>query len=190
MEALKANSAVAAGMGAGATAGEAGAIEGHYSLSCTDGAGNVLWTDEVDNTVVTVGQNQLLAAALQGSAYTVTGPYMFLISAASFTGISATDTMASHSGWLEADSTNAPAYTGNRPALALSTPSGGATSTSALSFVFSNTGTVQGIGVVFGSGATVTPGSTAGVLLSAAALSTPQPVISGNTINATWTLTL
>lgn len=189
-EKLKTAAVEGAGMSAGAITSEHVGIKGHYGLECTDRTGAVLWQDEIENTVVTVGQNLMLSSALQGSAYTVTGPYMFLLSSVGFTAVAATDTMASHPGWNEADSTNAPAYSGNRPALTLGTAAGGAISTSALSFVFTGAGTVQGIGVVFGSGATVTPGSTLGTLLSAGTLATPQPVISGNTINATWTLTL
>jgi hypothetical protein len=51
--------------------------------------------DTAENTVVTVGTNLILDQALAGSAYTVTGPFMGLISSVSYTAIAAGDTMAS-----------------------------------------------------------------------------------------------
>ena len=54
------------------------------------------------NTVCTAGKNAALDAYLAGSSYTVTGPYMGLISSASYSAIAAADTMSSHAGWLEA----------------------------------------------------------------------------------------
>lgn len=171
-------------MGAAAIVGETVKVRGDYSLICTNEHGEVLWREDVENTVVTVGQNQLLTNGLSTTAY------MLLISSVGFTAISAADTMASHTGWNEADSTNAPAYSGNRPTATFGTPAGGSVSITPVSFVFTNSGTVEGIAMTFGTGASATPGTTTGVLLSAATLGTPQPVISGNTVTASYTLTL
>lgn len=171
-------------MGAAAGASDSLEIKGYYSLECTDENGNVLWTDTVNNVVTTVGQNQILTNGL------TTTTYMLLISSASFSAVAAGDTMSSHAGWLEADNTNAPEYSGNRPSVTWGSPSGGQSIITPTQFVFTNGGTVQGIAMTFGTGASATQGATTGVLLSAGTLSVPQPVISGNTVNASYTLAL
>src|ERR1017187_10117814 len=60
------------------------------------------WASDEPNTVLTAGKNLALDTFLAGSSYTVVGPYMGLISSASYSAISAADTTASHAGWLEA----------------------------------------------------------------------------------------
>src|SRR5690349_14341590 len=88
----------------------------HYRLRVPDGSLDyfLLHEEEFPNTVVTVGKNLALDTFLAGSAYTVTGPYMGLISSVGYSAISAADTMASHAGWAEAGNANAPTYSGNR----------------------------------------------------------------------------
>lgn len=183
---LNAGEVVGVRMTAGGGLKDDGQIEGRYSLECHDENGNLVWVETIDNMVVTGGQNQLLAAGLQGS----TPAYMGLIAGATGT-VAATDTMASHAGWVEADSSHAPAYSGNRAPLTFGAASGGSmTTTSTNSFEFTNSGTVCGAFIVLGSGASNTPGDTNGVLLSAGTIATAQPVISGNTITMSYTLTL
>jgi hypothetical protein len=185
---LNAGEVVGANMTAGGGLGEICNAAGHYEIECHDADGNTLWSAGFDNLVPTVGLNQLLASGVVGS-----GPsYMGLISSTSFGTIVATDTMLSHSGWLEADASNAPEYTGNRPTLAYGTlPANGViATTSTNSFVFSASGTVQGGFIVAGPGASATQANTGGVLMSAGTIGTPQPVISGNTITMSYTLTL
>ena len=88
--------------------------QGVFTAVCYDKDGNVKWEDTFDNVVTTVGKNLAFNTFLNGSAYTVTGPYMGLISNTSFTAVSAADTMTSHAGWLEAGNANAPTYSGTR----------------------------------------------------------------------------
>jgi hypothetical protein len=175
-----------AGVNLGTVITEGGGIHGIYNCACYDENGDLVWEDAAPNVVTTVGQNQLLAAALQGSAYTVTGPYMGLISATSFTATAASDTMGSHSGWVE--DTNCAA----RNLAAFGTPSAGAITLSAVSnFVMTATDTVEGLFVVFGSGASSVISNAGGVLLSAAAFSSGSKAVqSGYTIQASYTLTL
>jgi hypothetical protein len=78
---LQTNAKIPEGMG----------IEGWYHVECRDKDGNLKWTDEFPNLVVAVGKQLMLDTLLKGSAYTVTGPYLGLISN-SFTAAAA-DTM-------------------------------------------------------------------------------------------------
>lgn len=152
----------------------------------------IIWTDEFPNTVVTVGKNLALDTFLAGAAYTVTGPFLGLISSVSFSAISAADTMSSHAGWLEAGLANAPTYTAPRKTAAWSAASGGSKALSAaLSFPITGTGTVKGAFMVYGSGAVSTIDSTAGTLLSAGLFTGgDRAVVNGDTLNVSYTLSL
>lgn len=163
---------------------------GLFHATFRDRDGNIYYDEEFPNLITTVGKNFQLDTTLAGSSYTVVGPYMGLISSTSFTTTAIGDTMASHAGWLEAGTTNAPTYSA-RIICAWSAASGGAKALSSpLVFTFTGTGTVQGGFIVTGTGAVVTNLSTVGTLYSAGALGTAQPVISGNTLSMSYTTTL
>ncbi len=155
------------------------------------------WDTGFDNTVMTEGKNLLLSTGLQGSAYTVTGPFMGLISSVSYTAIAAADTAAQIDGtnqWKEAgSSTFFPLYTTPRKTLSFSAPSGGVIATSAAaSFAIITTGgTIKGAFVIFGSGASSTIANTSGTLLSAGLfVSGDRAVLVGDTVNVSYSLTL
>lgn len=189
---LKMTAASAAMAILGASAADSLTLTGRYEIECLDKDGNVKWRDVIENTVVTVGKNAMLDNALAGAAYTVTGPYMGLISATSYSAISAADTMASHSGWLEAGNANAPTYTGNRKTAAWSAASAGAKALSAaLSFAITGTGTIKGCFMVYGSAATNAVDGTVGTLFSAGLFSGgDRAVISGDTVNVSYSVSL
>jgi hypothetical protein len=172
--------------------GESAQAEGVYTFKCFEYEGGpLLWEDKIDNVVCTLGKNLMLQTALTGSAYTVTGPYMGLISSVSYTAVSAADTMASHAGWLEAGSTNAPTFAA-RIAPSFGTASAGAISIASLvSFTMTGAGTLVGAFITYGTGAITTIGSTAGTLLSAGAFTGGnQPVNSGNVVQVSYSLSL
>ncbi len=179
-------------MSAGSDINEDVQIKGRFSMRCTDSEGKELWADDFDNLLTTLGKNFLLDTTLAGSAYTVTGPFMGLISSVGFTAVAAADTMASHAGWNEAQgATNVPDYTGNRQTPSWSAASAGSKTFSAgLAYVFTSNGTIQGAFMAIGTGAVATKNSTAGTLFNAGTLSAAQPVISTNTLTVTWTGTL
>ncbi len=178
-------------LGAGHAALDEALICGRFIAICRDADGGELWSEEFDNLLTTLGKNFLLDTTLAGSAYTVVGPYMGLISSTSYSTTAAADTMASHAGWLEAGSANAPTYSGNRLTCAWSAASAGTKAlSSGLVFTFTGSGTVQGAFIVTGSAATNTVGGTVGTLYSAGALTTPQPVISTNTLTLSYSTTL
>src|SRR5580765_2506428 len=81
--------------------GECAEAHGRYEVECYGPDGKLKWRDTIENVVCTVGKNLALDTAFAGSAYTVTGPYLGLISSTSYSAVAAGDTMSSHSGWLE-----------------------------------------------------------------------------------------
>lgn len=152
----------------------------------------VKWADEAPNLVTTVGKNLALDTVLAGSAYTVTGPYMFLIGAVSYTGVPlAADTMSSHTSWTEGGGANAPTYSGSRPTVSWNSASSGSKSpSSAPVFTITGTGTAKGVAIVLGSGASATKDNTSGTLYSAGLFSGgDQAVVNTNTLSITYSAT-
>jgi hypothetical protein len=166
--------------------------KGRYVVECYGADGKLKWEDVIENVVTTVGKNLALDTYLAGSAYTVVGPFMGLISSTSFSAVAAADTMASHAGWLEAGATNAPTYTAPRKTAAWSAASGGSKALSAaLSFAITGTGTVKGCFLVFGSGAVSTIDNTSGVLYSAGLFTGgDKPVVNTDVLQVSYTASL
>jgi hypothetical protein len=192
IETMNAKDSLKASIGNIASMGESCQAEGVYTIKCFEyEGGRLLWEETFDNVVCTVGKNLMLQTALTGSAYTVTGPYMGLISSVGWVATNASDTMASHSGWNEAGSTNAPTFA-SRITPSFGTATGGAISTSTpVQFTMASGGTLEGAFIVYGSGASATIGNTGGTLLSAGAFTGgAQPVNSGNLIQVSYTLSV
>ena len=175
--------------------GEQMRAAGRYFAECFDKDGNLKWRDEIINTVMTEGKNVVLDQALAGSSYSVTGPYMGLISSSSYSAISSADVgtqINGTNGWKEAGGTNAPTYSGNRKTCAWSSAAAGAKAlSSALSFSITGTGTIKGCFIVFFTGAVNTKDDAHGTLLSAGLFSGgDRAVLSGDTVNVSYTLSL
>lgn len=166
--------------------------QGIYTAECYDKDGILKWSDTFPNVVATVGKNLALDTYLAGSAYTVVGPFMGLISSTTFTAVAAADTMASHAGWLEAGTANAPTYTGPRKTAAWAAASAGAKALSAaLSFAITGSGTIKGCFIVFGSGAVSTIDNAAGVLYSAGLFTGgDKVVVNTDTVNVSYSTSL
>ena len=141
---------------------------GLFTAKCYDKDGILKWEDVFPNIVTTVGKNLALDTYLSGSAYTVVGPFLGLISSTTFTAVAAADTMASHTGWLEAGTLNAPAYTAPRKTAVWAAASAGSKALSvALSFSITSSGTVKGCFLCLGTSAVSTIDNTGGTLYSA-----------------------
>ena len=165
-------------------------MKGRFIIECRDKDGNLKWKDEFPNTVTTLGKNLALDTLMAGAAYTVTGPYMGLISSSGYSAISAADTMSSHAGWTEAGNANAPTYTAPRKTVVFSAASAGSKSTSAaLSFAITGTGTVKGAFIVMNTGAVSTIDNTSGLLFSAGLFTGgDRAVVNTDTLNVSYTL--
>jgi hypothetical protein len=145
------------------------------------------WNDSARNLVTTQGKNDLLDKYFGGSSYTAAW-FCGLISSVSYSALNVADTMASHSGWTEAGGTNAPAYTGNRPALTFGSASAGSKATSsASSFTFTSGGTIKGM---FGTSITTKDGTT-GILYNDVLFTGGDRVVaSGDVVNVSVTYTI
>lgn len=163
--------------------------EGRYTVECRDANGVLKWEDTIDNLVVDVGKNLALDTLFAGSAYTVTGPFMGLASAATST---ATDTMVTKTGWVEQGGANAPAYTAPRKTIAFAAASAGSKASSGTyTFAITSSGTVGGCFLVLGTGAVSTIDSTAGTLYSCGAFTGgSKTVANGNNLTVTYTASM
>lgn len=150
-------------------------VHNRYLVECFDRDGRLKWSEIIENTVVTVGLNDLLTQYFKGSGYNAAW-YMGLKGAGS---ILAADTLVSHGGWTEVT-----AYTGNRQAPTWSTAAAGSlTTTGAISFAMNGAYTVAGAFLC-----TVASG-TAGTLYGGGDFGTARSGASGDTLNVTPTVT-
>jgi hypothetical protein len=161
-----------------------------------DQMSDLVWGATADNTVCTVGKNLALDTFLAGSAYTVVGPFLGLISSASYSATAAGDTMASHAGWTEAGTTNAPQWTTPASGARHTTNAGWASASAgskalsaAKAFSISTAGTVKGAFLVYGTGAVATAMDTNGTLMSAGVFSGGDKVVANlDTLNVSYSL--
>jgi len=154
-------------------------VQGRYTVECIRD-GEVLWREEFDNLVTTVGKNSLLDKFLDlGSAHSAI--HMGLKSAGTAL---AADTMASHSSWTE------PSIVAARLVPAFSAAASGSKATSsAVSFAI-NSGTntvVAGVFIVMSGTSAIA--NTTGTLYSAGDFASTKTVSSGDTLNVTYTAT-
>lgn len=173
-------------------ADERAEAHGRFTVQCFGSDGKLKWEDTAENVVTTVGKNLALDTYLAGAAYTVTGPFMGLISSSGYSAVDAADTMGSHAGWTEAGNANAPTYTAPRKTAAWSAASAGAKALSAaLSFAITGAGTIKGCFLVFGTGAVSTVDNTSGTLYSAGLFTGgDKVVVNTDTVNVSYSTSL
>jgi len=167
----------------GASHKEATSIHGYYTVECLNN-GQLKWKDDIHNLVTTVGKNFTMDTVLGNTAGGA------VVMGLKGTGTAAVgDTQASHAGWLEVGGTNAPAYTGNRPTPTFSAASSGAkTTSSAVTFAITSSGTVAGCFINIGGSST--KDNTTGTLFSAGDFTAgSKTVTSGDTLSVTYTAT-
>jgi hypothetical protein len=161
---------------------------GVFTVVCTDKDGNLKWEASTPNLVVNVGLQDMNNKYFAGSGYTATW-YIGLYGAASSNNPAATDTMASHAGWVE----NTSYSQSTRPQATFGS------ATSADPSVISNTVSpavfsITATTVIGGAFLTTsnTKGGTTGILFSAADFQAPgdRSVTNGDTITVTYQFSL
>ena len=184
-------------LNAGAVANETVGIEGFYEVKCHDKDGNLKWEDSFPNLVNAVGKELMLDTLLKGSSYSVTGPFLGLISGASPTFGTGSDTQTSHAGWTEfVNYTVGGSAVRGTAVFAVATSSGSTpsnvTTSAAAAITYTITGaggTVGGCFLVTGSGATSAQSNTGGTLYSAGAFTTAKVTTAGDTVSVTYSTT-
>jgi hypothetical protein len=141
--------------------------------------GEMVWEDEFENLVTTVGKNDLLDKYFAGSAYTAAW-YMGLVDGGSTPTYNAADTSASHAGWTESV-----AYSNaTRPSVAWSGASAGSKASTAVAFTINATATIAGCFVT----ALSTKSGATGIMYSVGAFTAGnRAVLSLDTLSVTWT---
>lgn len=170
-------------------------VAGRYHVECVGADGKIKWVEDFDNMVVQAGKSDMLTQYFKGSAYTATF-YFGLVSSA--TSYAPGDTLASHAGWTE--DTN---YSGtNRIAAVFGSPSSASAGTSGIpgtagtfqlatsaASAFSITGTTTINGALMTQ--TQVRATTTGVLFSVGSFTGGnRAVVSGDTLNVTYTITI
>lgn len=179
MEKVNAIEQSVSGVSRNSVVGEQLEATGVYTATCYDSEGNVKWSEEFSNLVVTEGKNDLLTKYFKGSAYTAAW-FIGLVDGASAPTYNAADTMASHAGWTE----NTSYSNATRPAPVFGTASAGSLATTATAFNINGTATIAGCFMVTNS----TKGGTTGILYSAGSFTGGnKSVTSGDTLNVTYT---
>jgi hypothetical protein len=184
-------------LNAGAKANETVGIEGFYEVKCHDKDGNLKWEDSFPNLVNAIGKQLMLDTLLKGSAYTVTGPFLGLISGASPTFGTGSDTQTSHAGWTEFVNYTVGGSAVRGTAVFASATSAGSTpsnvttsAAAAITYTITGAGgTVGGCFLVTGTGATSAQSNTGGTLYSAGAFTTAKVTTAGDTVSVTYSTT-
>jgi len=161
---------------------------GQFNFECIGADGKVKWTGSVPNLVVNTGLAYMAGTALT-SVTQITAWYIGLYGAGASNTPAAGDTMSSHAGWTEV----VPYSNANRVAAVFVTattanPSVATTSASPASFSINATSTVGGAFLTTSN----TKSGTTGTLFSASDFTSPgdRSVVSGDTLNVTYTLSL
>lgn len=169
-------------------AGETASAKGVYTMQCFDKDGNLKWEAECPNLVVNGGLQDMNNKYFLGSAYTATW-YIGLYGSGASNSPAAGDTMSSHAGWTEV----VPYSQATRPACTFATPttanpSVATNSASPAVYSINATATVGGAFLVSDN----TKGGSTGTLYSASDFTSPgdRSVVSGDTLNVTYTLSL
>ena len=159
-------------------------ISGYYVVECFSLNGALKWKDDIHNLVTTVGKNLTMDTILGNSA---AGAVVMGLKGTGTANIA--DTQASHATWDEVGGTNAPTYTGTRKTPTFGAATGGSKSTSsAVVFAMTSSGTVAGCFINIGGSAT--KDDTTGTLFSAGDFTAgSKTVTSGDTLNVSYTAT-
>lgn len=155
-------------------------LRGKFKVVHSDKDGNVKGEYEFPNGIVDVGMNHILETEFNGGT-PVTSWFIGLINNAGFTALANADTLASHSGWVEATGYSE----ATRPEWTAGTAASRAiTNSSTVDFTINATATIKGIFITSSS----TKSGTSGVLWSTAAFSSNASVVSSDVLKVTYSV--
>jgi hypothetical protein len=184
----KAGEVVSASVGQNSGASECARGGGIYTIQCIGADGKLKWEASSHNLIVNVGLKDMNDKYFTGSAYTATW-YLGIYGAAASNNPVAADTMASHAGWTEVtDYSQATRPQAVFAAATTADPSVITNSASVAVFSMNATTTVGGAFLTSDN----TKGGTSGILFSASDFAAPgdRSVVSGDTLNLTYTFSL
>jgi hypothetical protein len=168
----------------GASHSEATSISGYYTIECHDASGVLKWEDDIHNLVTTVGKNLTMDTILGNAA---AGAVVMGLKGTGTADVA--DTQASHATWNEVGGTNAPTYSGTRKTPVFGAASGGVKTTSS-AVVFSMTGSGTVAGCFINIGGSATKDDTTGTLFSAGDFTAGDKIVtSGDTLSVTYAAT-
>jgi len=179
---------MSSGLIAGTRFSESALALGQFNFECIGADGKVKWTDIVPNLVVNEGLAYMAGSSLT-SVTQVTAWFIGLYGAGASNTPAAADTMSSHAGWTEnVGYSNATRVAVTFVNATTANPSVATNSASPSAFTINATSTVGGAFLTSGSAKS----GTAGTLFSASDFTSPgdRSVVSGDTVNVTYTLSL
>ena len=170
-------------VGRGASHEEAMSLEGSYHIDCHDVSGLLKWSADIENLVTTIGKNSTMDTMLGNVAVGA------VVMGLKGTGTAVVgDTQASHT-WLEVGLANAPTYSGTRKTPTFGAAAAGVKTTSA-AVVFTMTGSGTVAGCFINLGGSATQDNTTGVLFSAGDFTAgSKTVTSGDTLSVSYSAT-
>jgi hypothetical protein len=184
----KSTDTVSSGLVAGTRSSENALALGQFTFECIGADGKVKWTGSVPNLVVNAGLAYMAGSALT-SVTQITTWYIGLYGAGASNTPAAADTMSSHAGWTEVvPYSNATRVSATFVTATTANPSVATNSASPSAFTINATSTVGGAFLTSGSAKS----GTTGTLFSASDFTSPgdRAVVSGDTLNVTYTLSL
>lgn len=156
-------------------------LSGTFTLHCRDRRGRHRWTLDLPNGVTTEGVNTILGVGF-GAVAAIT-PYVGLIAESGYTGVSASDTHATHSGWNEWT-----LYSGNRPAWVPQASAGGGMGTLVpITWTMTAGGQLRGAFIASQAAKTTGPGA---IIYCTAVAAAALTVALADVITCTYTLTI
>jgi len=185
----QANDIVGASVSAGGGVENRVGAGGVFTFQCFDAQGNLKWEESTHNLVVNVGLKDMNDKYFSGSGYTAAWYLGLVTGPGAGNTYAAADTMASHAGWTEdtgySQSTRPACSFG---AATTADPSVITNSSSVAVFSINATTTVAGAFLTSDN----TKSGTSGVLFSVSNFTSPgdRSVVSGDTLNVTYTFSL
>jgi hypothetical protein len=155
-------------------------LHGKWQVEHRDVNGNLKGVHDFPNGIVDVGINSLLGTGF-GNQTQITAWYIGIVDNSGFSAFANADTMASHGGWNEFTSYSE----GVRQTWSVTTAASRAiVNSSPATFSISGSGTLKGIFVASNS----TKSGTTGILWSTAAFASTVPVVNGDSLKVTYTV--